>query len=138
MYLTPAFFIQKFGQEEVDLIDCESGGSKAGKLEDILKLFDSPQDKHNPVWKVKVCSLLLCLMKLKHCCFYCQDWPSQATFRGGMFAEIYEEFEDCLPFPHLTRLNGHSNLAAYFPDDAGLPPDLGNDTIASLCLIFNG
>ena len=138
MYLTPAFFIQKFGQEEVDLIDCESGGSKAGKLEDILKLFNSPQDKHNPVWKVKVCSLLLCLMKLKHCCFYCQDWPSQATFRGGMFAEIYEEFEDCLPFPHLTRLNGHSNLAAYFPDDAGLPPDLGNDTIASLCLIFNG
>jgi hypothetical protein len=138
MFLTPAFFIQKFGHEEVDLIDCESGESKAGKLEDILKLFDSPQDTHNQVWKVKVCSSLLYLMKSKRYWFYCQDWPSQATFRGGKFAEIYEEFEDCLPFPHLTRLNGHSNLAAYFPDDASLPPDLGNDSIATSCSIFDG
>lgn len=133
MYLTPAYFMRTFGHEEVDLTDCESGESKAGTLEDILKLFDSPQDTHNPVWKVKVRSSLLCLMKLKHYCFYCQDWPSQATFRGGKFAEIYEEFEDCLPFPHLTRLNGHNNLVAYFPEDAGLPPDLGNDTTATSC-----
>jgi JmjC domain, hydroxylase len=64
---------------------------------------------------------------------YCQDWPSRATFKGGKFAEIYEEFEDCLPFPHLTRLDGRDNLAAHFPDDAGLPPDLGNDRTATLC-----
>lgn len=57
--------MQKFGHEEVDLIDCESGESKTGKLEDILKLFDSPQDAHNPVWKVKVCSSLLCLVRSK-------------------------------------------------------------------------
>jgi len=133
MYLTPAFFLRTFGDEEVELTDCESGESKAGKLEDILKLFDSPQDSHNPVWKVKVRSSLPYPMKLKHYCFYCQDWPSQATFRGGKFTDIYEEFEDCLPFPHLTRLNGHNNLAAYFPDDAGLPPDLGSDTTATSC-----
>ena len=133
IYLTPAYFIQAFGHEEVDLTDCESGESKAGMLEDILKLFDSPQDTHDPVWKVKVCSSLLCLMKLKHNYIYYQDWPSQATFKGGIFADIYEEFEDYLPFPQLTRLNGHNNLAAYFPDNAGLPPDLGNDTTSISC-----
>ena len=133
MYLTPAYFMQAFGNDEVDLTDCESGESKEGTLEDILKLFDSPQGTPNPVWKVKVCYSLRCLMTLKHDYFYCQDWPSQATFRGGKFADIYEEFEDCLPFPHLTRLNGRSNLAAYFPDNAGLPPDLGNDTTSISC-----
>ena len=68
---------------------------------------------------------------------YYQDWPSQATFRGGKFAEIYEEFENYLPFPHLTRLDGRDNLAAHFPDDAGLPPDLGNDRTAALCSMLN-
>ncbi|KAH9009263.1 hypothetical protein EDB84DRAFT_1659384 [Lactarius hengduanensis] len=105
MSLTPAYFMQAFGHEKVELTDCELGDFKRGTLKDLLKLFDSPQDTHNPVWKVK-------------------DWPSRATFKGGKFAEIYEEFEDCLPFPHLTRLNGHDNLAAHFPDDAGLRPDL--------------
>jgi JmjC domain, hydroxylase len=137
MFLTPSYFIQTFGREKVDLADCESGEFKAGTLEDILKLFDSPHDPHNPVWKVKVRSLLLHVMKLNYRCLDCQDWPSQATFKGGKFAEIYEEFEDCLPFPHLTRLNGHDNLAAHFPDDAGLPPDLGNGISASSCLMAN-
>ena len=68
-------------------------------------------------------------------CWGCQDWLSQDTFRGGKFAEIYEEFEDCLPFPHLTRLNGRDNLAAHFPDNAGLPPDLGNGEATCLYLM---
>jgi hypothetical protein len=54
-------------------------------------------------------------------------------FRGGKFAEIYEEFKDCLLFPHLTHLNSHNNLTAYFPDDASLPPNLGNNTTTTLC-----
>ena len=65
IYLTPAYFLQTFGNEEVELTDCESGESKTGTLEDILKLFDSSQDPHSPVWKVKVCSSLLYVMKLK-------------------------------------------------------------------------
>ena len=65
MYLTPAYFMQTFGHEKVDLIDCESGEVKAGTLEDILKLFDSSQDPHDPVWKVKVCASLLHVMKMK-------------------------------------------------------------------------
>lgn len=120
--------MQTFGHEEVDLTDCESGQFEAGTLNDILKLFDSPQDSRNPVWKVKVrSSLLYRYHGFEQPLLDCQDWPSQATFRGGKFAEIYEEFEDCLPFPCLTRLNGRDNLAAHFPDDAGLPPDLGNE-----------
>lgn len=134
MFLTPAYFMQTFGREEVDLIDCESGVSKEGKLEEILKLFDSAERPRDPVWKVKVCSSLL---DLNPRYLDCQDWPSQATFRGGKFAEIYEEFEDCLPFPHLTRLNGRDNLAAHFPDDAGLPPDLGNDMSSTSCSLIN-
>ncbi|KAI9437080.1 hypothetical protein BJY52DRAFT_1107277, partial [Lactarius psammicola] len=104
--LTPAYFMQMFGDEEVDLIDCESGEFEERSLKDILRLYDTPQEPCNPVLKVK-------------------DWPSQDAFRVGKFAEVYEEFEDCLPFPRLTRLNGRDNLAAHFPDDAGLPPDLG-------------
>ena len=111
MFLTPAYFMQTFGQEEVDLIDCESGVSKEGKLEEILKLFDSAKWPWNPVWKVKVCSSLL---NLNPHYLDCQDWPSQATFRGGKFTEIYEEFEDCLPFPHLTCLNSRDNFGRTF------------------------
>ncbi|KAH9048628.1 hypothetical protein EDB83DRAFT_2170073, partial [Lactarius deliciosus] len=103
--LTPAFFMRTFGDEEVDLIDCESGEFEEGSLREILRLYDTPEPCDR-VLKVK-------------------DWPSQDTFRGGKFAEVYEEFEDCLPFPRLTRLNGRDNLAAHFPDNAGSPPDLG-------------
>lgn len=63
MFLTPAFFMQTFGHEEVDLTDCESGEFKEGTLEDILKLFGTPQGPHDPVWKVKVRSSLLYVMK---------------------------------------------------------------------------
>jgi hypothetical protein len=134
MFLTPEYFMQIFGREKVDLTDCESGEFAAGTLEHILKLFDSPQGPHDPVWKVKVRSSLLYIMKSRDHFFYRQDWPSQASFREGKFSEVYEEFEDCLPFPHLTRLDGCDNLAAHFPNDAGLPPDLGNDTSTSSCL----
>ncbi|KAI9446920.1 hypothetical protein BJY52DRAFT_1193828 [Lactarius psammicola] len=106
IFLTPAYFMQTFGEENVDLIDCESGVFKEGTLDDILRLYDTPRGPHDRVLKVK-------------------DWPSQDTFRDGKFAELYEEFEYCLPFPNLTRLNGRDNLAAHFPDNAGLPPDLG-------------
>ncbi|KAI9429749.1 hypothetical protein BJY52DRAFT_1133757 [Lactarius psammicola] len=116
--LTPAYFIQTFGDEKVDLIDCESGEFEEGTLKDILRLYDTHRGPHDRVLKVK-------------------DWPSQDTFRGGKFAEIYEEFEDCLPFPHLTRLNGRDNLAAHFPDDAGLPPDLGPKVYFALAAMQN-
>jgi hypothetical protein len=62
MFLTPEYFLQIFGAEEVDLTDCESGEFKTGTLGDILKLFDSPQGPHDPVWKVKVRSSLLYVM----------------------------------------------------------------------------
>jgi len=124
IFLTPAYFMQTFGDEKVDLIDCESGEFEEGTLKDILRLYDTPRGPHDRVLKVKVCSSLPCVIEMDPC-WGCQDWPSQDTFRGGKFAEVYEEFEYYLPFPHLTRLNGRDNLATHFPDDVGLPPDLG-------------
>ncbi|KAH9032065.1 hypothetical protein EDB83DRAFT_2319169 [Lactarius deliciosus] len=96
IFLTLVFFMQTFGDEEVDLIDCS--------LKEILRLYNTPEP----------CDQIL---KVK-------DWPSQDTFRGGKFAEVYEEFEDCLPFPCLTHLNGRDNLATHFPDNVGSPSDL--------------
>ena len=95
--LTPAYFMRTFGDEEVDLIDCESGRFEEGSLKDILRLYDTPRDLCDPVLKVKVCSSLIYVIEMDP--LLCQDWPSRDTFRGGKFAEVYEEFEDCLPFP---------------------------------------
>ena len=45
--LTPAYFIQTFGDKKVDLIDCESGEFEEGTLKDILRLYDTPQGPHD-------------------------------------------------------------------------------------------
>ena len=57
--LTPAYFMRTFGDEEVDLINCESGRFEEGSLKDILRLYDTPRDLCDPVLKVKVCSSLI-------------------------------------------------------------------------------
>jgi len=45
--------METFGDEEVDLVDCESGEFKEGTLKDILRLYDT-RGSHDQVLKVKV------------------------------------------------------------------------------------
>lgn len=63
MALTPAYFVQTFGDEKVDLIDCESGEFKEGFLKDLLRLYNT-SELGDQVLKVKVCSHFLYVMKM--------------------------------------------------------------------------
>jgi hypothetical protein len=63
MPLTPAHFMRTFGDEEVDLIDCESGEVQGGSLKDILRLYDAPRE-HDRALKVKVRSSLPCVIEM--------------------------------------------------------------------------
>jgi hypothetical protein len=54
--------MRTFGDEKVDLIDCESGMYQEGLLKDLLKLYDTPRESHDRVLKVKVRSSLPCVI----------------------------------------------------------------------------
>src|SRR6266702_402522 len=47
-------------------------------------------------------------------------------FQRWKICQSIRRIRRLLTISRLTRLNGRDNLAAHFPDDAGLPPDLGN------------
>jgi len=52
-----------------------------------------------------------------------QDWPPIDDF-AEIFPELFNDFENALPFPRYTRRKGFMNLVARFPKDL-VVPDLG-------------
>ncbi len=96
--LTPAYFIQTFGDEKVDLIDCESGEFEEGTLKDILRLYDTPRGPHDRVLKVKVRSLLLLSLK----------WSHAGVVRTGRLRTLSE-------VANLPKYTKSSKIAYHFP-----------------------
>jgi lysine-specific demethylase 3 len=45
-----------------------------------------------------------------------------------MFPDLFADFENSIPFPDLTRLDGVLNLAVHFPWN-GIVPDLGKPVV---------
>jgi hypothetical protein len=90
--------MQIFGEEEVDLIDCESGVFEEGRLKDILRLYDTPRGPNDRVLKVKVCPL--CLMSLK--------WTHRCIIRTGHLKTLSRA-------AHLPKYMKNSKIGYHFP-----------------------
>lgn len=101
---TPDLFITRYGHEPTELVDVirrEVCSSTVGEFFTGLKAGTANAMRH---------------MKLN-------DWPDVGDFAVSL-PELFQDFEQALPFPIYTRRQGHMNLAAWFPPQY-VPPDLG-------------
>ncbi|XP_019850041.1 PREDICTED: uncharacterized protein LOC100639981 [Amphimedon queenslandica] len=109
---TPNSFLQDFGEEPADLVDCRTGlimpqvPSKAfwGGFDDIHCRLQDP---------VSNCPRLL---KLK-------DWPTGEDFSDKL-PQRFHDLVQALPLPDYTRRDGKLNLTSSLPDFF-VKPDLG-------------
>jgi hypothetical protein len=53
-----------------------------------------------------------------------KDWPPDAKLSES-HPRLYQDFTMALPVPEYTRRNGFYNLAAHFPVNSAVQPDLG-------------
>ncbi|KAI0029130.1 hypothetical protein K488DRAFT_16888, partial [Vararia minispora EC-137] len=99
---TPEYFIDKYGAEPCQLVECQSEHSRSAHVADFFRMFGRPRDAS--VWKLK-------------------DWPPAADFAVA-FPELYEDFVRAVPVPAYARRDGVLNIASHFPDNT-VKPDLG-------------
>jgi lysine-specific demethylase 3 len=108
----PHGFLQRFGAEQVQMIDCRDGKSVHWlTLAHFFAGYMQP-------WTRALCPDTFRKMMLK-----LKDWPPDQDFRSKM-PEYYEDLMQALPFPQYTHREGVLNLAKYFPRQY-VPPDLG-------------
>ena len=109
---SPHGFLQRFGAENVSMIDCRDG-----KNVHWLTLAHFFAGYMQP-WTRALCPDTFRKMMLK-----LKDWPPDQDFRSKM-PEYYADLMQALPFPQYTHRDGVLNLAKYFPRQF-VPPDLG-------------
>jgi hypothetical protein len=59
-----------------------------------------------------------------------QDWPPDAKLAES-HPKLYQDFSLALPIPEYTRRDGFYNLAAHYPTNCRVQPDLGT---SNLCI----
>lgn len=64
-----------------------------------------------------------------------QDWPPEAKLEES-HPELYDDFIAALPVPAYMKRNGVLNLAAHFPTNSPVQPDLGLCSSLSSCGIY--
>ncbi|KAK9333149.1 hypothetical protein V1520DRAFT_323816 [Lipomyces starkeyi] len=97
-------FIQRYGRDRCALLD-DSGQVVESSVRDFFEGFAS--GVHNG----RKMNLTL------------KDWPTNGDFKD-VCPELFEDFENALPFPIYTRREGFLNLASMFPKEFNAP-DLG-------------
>ena len=108
----PHGFLQRFGAESVQMIDCRDGKSVHWlTLAHFFAGYMQP-------WTRAICPDTFRKMMLK-----LKDWPPDQDFQSKM-PEYFEDLMQALPFPQYTHRDGVLNLAKYFPRQY-VPPDLG-------------
>jgi len=108
----PHGFLERFGAEQVNMIDCRDG--KAVHWLTLAHFFAG----YMKPWTRAKCPDTFRRMMLK-----LKDWPPNQDFRDKM-PEYYEDLMQALPFPQYTHREGVLNLSKYFPGNH-VPPDLG-------------
>jgi len=108
----PCGFLQRFGAEEVQMIDCRDG-----KNVHWLTLSNFFAGYLHP-WMRARCPDTFRRMMLK-----LKDWPPDQDFKVKM-PEYFDDLMQALPFPQYTSRDGMLNLSKYFPHQY-VPPDLG-------------
>ena len=108
----PAGFLQRFGAEKVQMVDCRDGKSVHWlTLAHFFAGYSHP-------WSRGRCPDTFRRMMLK-----LKDWPPDQDFRAKM-PEYFDDLMAALPYPQYTQRDGILNLAKYFPRQF-VPPDLG-------------
>ncbi|KAL7275612.1 hypothetical protein RUND412_001423 [Rhizina undulata] len=98
---TPEYFMENFGDHACRINDCDTGLTKNDHVSRFFKGFSKAPEGS---------------LKLK-------DWPPSEDF-ADIFPDLFQDFENALPYPEYTTRKGTLNLASYFPAD-WLRPDLG-------------
>ncbi|OLL23307.1 Lysine-specific demethylase 3A [Neolecta irregularis DAH-3] len=99
------YFIQHYGKTECYLVNCQTGADIQATVQEFFENFKEG------IFRGKTQNL-----KLK-------DWPPTEDFSTA-FPDLFEDFQQALPFPSYTRRTGYYNLNSRFPPDY-LVPDLG-------------
>jgi hypothetical protein len=97
----PQYFIENYGDEQCLLHNCVDGSVAEGT---VAEFFESFQKDSGTSVKLK-------------------DWPPTADFKDT-FPDLFEDFENALPYPSYTRRSGPLNLASHFSEGWNAP-DLG-------------
>ncbi|KAF8294488.1 hypothetical protein DL93DRAFT_831903 [Clavulina sp. PMI_390] len=100
---TPNYFIQKFGSETYNIVNCTTNGTRRMLLRTFFSQFGN-FSKRKDSYKLK-------------------DWPSASGFQAKC-PELFSDFQQAVPIPNYARYDGIMNLAAHFPLN-GVVPDLG-------------
>lgn len=108
----PHGFLERFGAEQVNMVDCRDG--KAVHWLTLAHFFAG----YMKPWTRAKCPDTFHRMMLK-----LKDWPPNQDFRDKM-PEYFEDLMQALPFPQYTHRDGALNLSKYFPGNH-VPPDLG-------------
>ncbi|KAJ2649015.1 hypothetical protein IWW40_003426 [Coemansia sp. RSA 1250] len=123
----PDWWINNFGFEMVNVLDCSSNGQLVGEwpLRDFYRLFNG-QDSYAHMfnaemeessnWTEHKAAVKSGILKLK-------DWPPAEDFQTRL-PDHFANFMKALPFPEYTQRDGAFNLVNKLPAEF-VPPDLG-------------
>ncbi|KAK7061321.1 Clavaminate synthase-like protein [Favolaschia claudopus] len=100
---SPEYFIEKYGEQPVVLIECQTDENMRTTVGEFFKGFGKYHDR-TKCWKLK-------------------DWPPEKDFKAG-FPELYTDFNEAVPVQDYVRRDGALNIASHFPSNS-VSPDLG-------------
>ncbi|KAI8384472.1 uncharacterized protein BYT42DRAFT_562644 [Radiomyces spectabilis] len=109
---SPSYFINTYGNEKIDAIDCSTGIFEPSTVREYFEGFDDPSKRasYDPTSKTSK------TLKIK-------DWPPKDDFKN-QFPILYDDFMRMLPVPEYCTADGYCNLSNRLPDDF-IRPDLG-------------
>lgn len=112
----PAYFVERYGDQQCTLFDCQSEDTKKLCVRDFFNMFGKYQDRDARCWKLK-------------------DWPMSSEFKV-MFPDLSNDFDAAVPAPSYVRRDGALNVSAHFPSNS-ISPDLGPKMYNALATLDN-
>ncbi|KAH8924713.1 hypothetical protein BT69DRAFT_1240864 [Atractiella rhizophila] len=94
-----------YGDQDVDVMETQSGEEWEGHLRDVLEEMRKPERVKNMILRVK-------------------DWPKERFSEAEGLEEMYRELTEVLPAPEYTLEYGTLNILSYLPKNY-LTPDIG-------------
>ncbi|WVQ77932.1 hypothetical protein IAT38_000012 [Cryptococcus sp. DSM 104549] len=104
MRWTPDTFIEKFGNEKCEVVNCQSNEGVQQTVGQFFSTFKDAKGRGEAILKLK-------------------DWPPGDDFQNT-HPELYNDFCNALPVPDFTRRDGVLNLYSHFPPGP-TRPDIG-------------
>ena len=115
---TSEYFINRFGEHTINLVDCDTELTQQSTVADIFTDFGKDCG-HSQVLELTVSVFILCY----------SSWDCPKCRSQDESPELFKSFWDIIPFEDFSRLDGALNMAAHFPVNS-VAPDLGESGIA--------